>query len=149
MPLLFLFRCFVDITQTFKHILCCKLHKACHSILKFNWCWFHSKIFIFRQVMAKKWCPCPYLGHNLTFLSQLGWYFLWKIRRLLSFDWYLEIQVIKLIYHFYLATIGGKIGVATMLAPNGLGLLNTNKKLAHWVRNFGPTTISKSCIQNL
>ena len=25
-------------------------------------CWFHSKILIFGQVMAKKWRACPYLG---------------------------------------------------------------------------------------
>ena len=31
------------------------------------------------------------------------------------------------------ATFGGKMGVATMCAPNGLGPPHSTKKLAHWV----------------
>ena len=46
------------------------------------------------------------------------------------------------------ATFGRKMGVATTRAPNGLGLPNPTKKLAHWVEPFGPTTILKSFFRN-
>ena len=41
-----------------------------------------------------------------------------------------------LIFDFW-ATFGGKMGVATMPAPDGLGSPNPIKKLAHWVDLFG------------
>ena len=35
------------------------------------------------------------------------------------------------------ATFGGKMGVANMCAPNGLGPPNPTKKLAHWMDLLG------------
>ena len=42
------------------------------------------------------------------------------------------------------ATFGGKIGVATTRAPDGLGLSNPTKKLAHWVEILGQL-LSRNC----
>ena len=66
------------------------------------------KILVFGQVMGQKWRTCPYLSirflaKNQPFLGQLGWNFLWELRRLLTIDcseW--EIKVMRLIFHFWL-----------------------------------------------
>ena len=46
--------------------------------------------------------------------------------RLLSIDWFYEIQVLRLIFNFW-ATFGRKIDVATTHTPYGLGLSSPAK----------------------
>ena len=55
-----------------------------------------------------KWRACPYLGIRFLaitqpFFNQLGWNFLWKVRKLLSIDCWLEIaiDVMMIILHLW------------------------------------------------
>ena len=61
--------------------------------------WFHSKIFIFDHVMAKKWFKCSDCGISpiITALSYVTYFshfwenwadILWELRRLLFIDWW-------------------------------------------------------------
>ena len=110
-------------------------------MIHIEWCWSHLKIFIFCQVMSKKWRTCPNLSIRFwaitqTFFGQLGWKFLWELRRLLSIDWLSKLWCLFVSFDFW-ATFGGKMGVATTRASYGLGPPNPVKNLTHWVELLG------------
>ena len=52
-----------------------------------------------------------------------------------SRDHYLSMLIFQLL--IFRATFGGKMGVSTTRAPNGLGPPNSTKKLAQWVDPLG------------
>ena len=73
-----------------------------------------------------------------SFLGQLGWNFLWALRKPLSIDWWWLIQRMVLIYILkFWASFGGKMGLATTCAPNGMGPPNPTETLAHWMNLLG------------
>ena len=99
-------------------------------MVQIEWCWFHSKIFMFGQKMARM----PIFGHTFFGHNSANWA---KKFYGSSGDHHLSIgdEKSKLQYLFFIfwATFGGKMGVAITRAPNGLGPQNLTKKLAHWM----------------
>ena len=104
-------------------------------MVQIEWCWFHSKIFIFGQVMAKNGAH----AHIWAYVFWPIWVNWAENFYGNSGDYYLSIGGEKsklwcLFFSFdFLATFGGKMGVATTRALNGLGPPNPTKKLGHWV----------------
>ena len=110
-------------------------------MVQIKWCWFHSKIFIFGQVMAT--FGQTFFGHNsLIFWAD------WELRKLLSVDSWWEIQIMMLIFRF---RFFGPILVGKWQwrphAPLIVCGLQTRPKSSPTGGTFGPTTISKSCFR--
>ena len=87
--------------------------------------------------MAKIWRACPYLGIRFwPFYANLQ---IW----VKFFKEPLETIIYQLVMRsqscdaYFLATFGGKMGVATTFAPNGLGPPNPTIKLADWMKLLG------------
>ena len=92
---------------------------------------FYSKIFIFGQVMVKN-------GTHAHIWAYVFWP-IWKLRRLLSIDWYWKIQIMVLIFDFWF--LGHPI-------PLWSGVSKPGQKVGTLRGPFGPTTISKLCFRN-
>ena len=125
------------------HILTYKLQRTCNSMVQIKWCWFHSKVFIFDQVMAKKWCTCPYLSIpflaiSRPFLGQSGWHFNGSSgnHHLSIGDEKIRLWCLFSIFDFlghFCRWENGHEHHASTRAPDGSGPPNPTKKLAHWV----------------
>ena len=78
-----------------------------------------------------------FFGHNSAFSGPIGLSFYGSSGdQYISIDWWWEIKVAMLIFHFFIfgPLLAGKWAwpPVTTRAPNGLGPPNPIKKLAHW-----------------
>ena len=111
-------------------------------MVKIEWCLFHSKIFIFGQVMVKNFCKCPYLDICILailqpFLGQLDWIILWELRRLFLL-YYLSIGEKSKLWCLFLFCVffvhfWWENGHGHYTHPEWSVIPNPAKKLARWV----------------
>ena len=112
-----------------------KLQRTWRNLMvQIKWCWFHSKMFIFGQGMAKNsvlaniWSYVVWTDWTETFYGSTG-------------EHYLSIGDEKpelwCLFFIFWDTFDGKMGVATTRTPNGSGSPNPTKKLIRWVDLLG------------
>ena len=121
--------------------------------------WFHLKILIFCQVMAKIGAHAHFwayrFGNYSAIFGPIGLKFFMATQeaiiyrlvvRNLSYDDYLTFLIFR-------AYFGGTIGVANTRALNDLGSpkfgVRTRQKIGPVGGTFGPITISKSCFRDI
>ena len=116
-------------------------------MIKIKWCWFHSKIFIFGKVMAKKWL----YAHIWAYVNS-NWA---EIVSGSTGDYYLSIDLekLKLLCLFFIFDILGHFwqengrGHHTCLFESG-ACSKPYQKVSALGGPVGPTAISKSCFRN-
>ena len=69
---------FLAINEAIQHESSYKSQTTCNLLVQIKWSWFHWKILIVDQVMARKWRACPCLGvhaiSNSCFRNFQGWH---------------------------------------------------------------------------
>ena len=123
----------------FKNPNCVILQRTCNLRVQIKWCWFNYKMFIFGQVMAKKWRSCPYLGIcfglNSVIFVPIGLKFFMGAQKTIIYRLVMRNPSFDAYFSFLI--FWAKMGVATTRAPNGLGPPKFTKKLADWADLFG------------
>ena len=95
-------------------------------MVKIEWCWSYSEMFIFGQVIAKKWCAFPYVDNGHMFLAKTQPF---RLKLLMG------VQE-TIIYRLVMRNLSKdayfwETGRGHHVPPNDLGPPNLTKKLAH------------------
>ena len=116
--------------------------------------WFHSKIFIFGQDMAKNGAHAhiwvhTFFGHNSAIFRPIDSKFLREIRILLSIDWWWEIQFMMLIFQsLFMGHFWRENGCGHHACPLWFKASKPDQKVGPLDGPFGSTAISKLCCRN-